>query len=70
MILLIKIRTFLRKIYFYLEKYNLQDVLMGLHSIKFLEILKSNKTRNKFSTDQLKIAFKHQNFVHEPFQMC
>ena len=35
---LIKIRTFLRKIYSYLEKNtNLQDVLRGLDSIKFLE---------------------------------
>ena len=44
--------------------------MKGLDSTKFLEILKSNKTPNKFSTDQLKIAFKHKNFVREPFQIC
>ena len=49
---------------------NFQDVLKGLDSTKFLEILKSNKTPNKFSTEQLKITFRHQNFVHEPFQIC
>ena len=36
-------------------------------STKFLEILHSNKTPNKFSNHQLKIAFKHLNFVREPF---
>ena len=46
---------------------NLQDVLKSLDSIKFFEILHSNKTPNKFSNHQLKIAFKHQNFVREPF---
>ena len=50
-----------------LKNTNSQDVLKGLDSTKFLEILKSNK---KFSTDQLKITFKHQNFVREPFQIC
>ena len=64
---LIKIRTFLKKIHSYLEKYNLQDVLKGLDSTKFLEILHSNKIPNKFSKNQLKIAFKHPNFVREPF---
>ena len=44
-----------------------QDVLKGLESTKFLEILHSNKTANKFSNCQLKIAFKHPNFVREPF---
>ena len=43
----------------------LQDVLKGLDSIKFLEILHSNKTPNK-----LKIAFKHPNFVRELFYNC
>ena len=64
---LIKIRTFLKKIDSYLEKYNSQDVLKSLDSTKFLEILHSNKTPNKFSNHQLKIAFKHPNFVREPF---
>ena len=64
---LIKIRTFLKKIDSYLEKYKFEDVLKGLHSTKFLEILHSNKTPNKFSNHQLKIAFKHPNFVREPF---
>ena len=45
-------------------------VLKGLHSTKFLEILKSNKTPNKFSTDELKITLKHKNFVRGPFQIC
>ena len=68
---LIKIRTFLKKIDSYLKKnINSQDVLKGLDSTKFLEILHSNKTPNKFSNHQLKIAFKHPNFVREPFQIC
>ena len=44
--------------------------MKGLDSTKFLEILHSNKTSNKFSNHQLKIAFKHPNFVREPFQIC
>ena len=64
---LIKIRTFLKKIDSYLEKKNSQDVLKGLDSTKFLEILHSNKKPNKFSNRQLKIAFKHPNFVRELF---
>ena len=64
---LIKIRTFLKKIDSYLEKYKFADVLKGLDSTKFPEILHSNKTPNKFSNHQHKIAFKHPNFVHEPF---
>ena len=35
-----------------------QDVLSGLNSLKFIEILHSNKTPNIFSTYQLKITFK------------
>ena len=46
---------------------NSQDVLKGLDSTKFLEILHSNKTPDKFSNHQLKIAFKHPNFVRELF---
>ena len=46
---------------------NSQDVLKGLDWTKFLEILHSNKTPNKFLNHQLKIAFKHPNFVREPF---
>ena len=64
---LIKIRTFLKKIDSDLENINSQDVLKGLDSPKFLEILHSNKTPNKFSNHQLKIAFKHPNFVRELF---
>ena len=68
---LIKIRTFLRKIDSYLEKYKFARRFEGLIDLtKFLEILKSNKTPNKFLTDQLKITFKHQNFVRQPFQIC
>ena len=43
---------------------------MGLNTTKFLEILHSNKTPNKFSSNQLKIAFKHLNFVREPIKIC
>ena len=50
-----------------MENINSQDVLKGLDSTKFLEILHSNKTPNKFSNHQLKIAFKHLNFVREAF---
>ena len=67
---LIKIRNFLRKIDSYLEKYKFARCFEWLRLDHFLEILKSNKTPNKFSTDQLKITFKHQNFVREPFQIC
>ena len=55
---LIKIRTFLKKIDSYLEKYgaNSQDV-------SSFDTLDSNKTTNKFSTNyQLKITFKHPNY--------
>ena len=64
---LIKIRLFLRKSILIWKNINSQDVLKGLDSTKFLEILHSNKTPNKFSNHQLKIAFKHPNFVREPF---
>ena len=47
---------------------NSQDVLKGLDSTKFFEILHSNKTPNKFSNHHLKIAFKHPNFVREPLK--
>ena len=53
---LIKIRTFLKKIDFIWKNINLQDVLKGLDSTKFLEILHSNKTPNKLSNHQFKIA--------------
>ena len=66
---LITIRTFLKnsKIDSYLEKYKFARRLKGLDSTKFLEILHSNKTPNKFSNHKLKIAFKHPNFVRAPF---
>ena len=64
---LIGIRTFLRKSILIWQNTNSQDVLKGLHSTKFLEILKSNKTPNKFSADELKITFKHPNFVRKLF---
>ena len=64
---LIKIRTFLKKIDSYLEKYKfVRRFVLTLDQI-FLEILHSNKTPNTFSNHQLKIAFKHPNFVGEPF---
>ena len=46
------------------------NVLSGLNSIKFLEILSSNKTLNIISTYQLKITFKPLNFVLKAFLMC
>ena len=64
---LIKIRTFLKKIDSYLEKYKFARRFKGLDPTKFLEILRSNKTPNTFSNRQLKIAFKHPNFVRETF---
>ena len=64
---LIKIRTFLKKIDSCLGKYRLARRFEGLSWTKFLEILYSNKTPNKFSNRQLKIAFKHPNFVRNTF---
>ena len=61
---LIKIRTFLWKIDSYLKEYKFATRFEGLRLDQFLEILKSNKALNKFSTDQLKITFKHQK-MHE-----
>ena len=49
---------------------NSQDVFKCLDSTKFLEILQSNKTPNKFWIDQLKITFKCLNFVREAFKIC
>ena len=46
---------------------NSRDVLKGLDSAKFFEILQSNETPNKLSNHQLRIVFKHPNFVREPF---
>ena len=63
----LKLELFLGKLVLIWKTINSQDVLKGLDSTKFLEILKSNKTPKKFSTEQLKITFKHQNFVREPF---
>ena len=65
---LIKLGTFLKKKNIFIEK-NIRshDVLNGLNSIKFLEILNSNKTPNIFSIYQLKITF---NFARKPFLMC
>ena len=50
--LLIKIRTFLKKIDSYLEKY---------------EFARCFEKANKFLNRQLKIAFKHPNFVRKLF---
>ena len=59
-----------RKTIFIEKNIRPHDVLNGLKSIKFLEILSSNKTSNIFSTYQLKITFKPLNFVREPFLIC
>ena len=61
------LELFLTKSILIWKNINSQDVLKGLDSTKFLEILRSNKTPNKFSNRQLKIAFKHPNFVRKPF---
>ena len=68
---LIKIRTSLQKKTILIDK-NIcsHGVLNGLNSIKFREILNSNKTLNIFSTYQLKITFKPLNFTSKPFLMC
>ena len=63
----LKLELFLRKSILIWKNINSQDVLKGLDSTKFLGILHSNKTPNQFSNHKLKIAFKHSNFVHEPF---
>ena len=66
----LKLELFLGKLIFIWKNINSQDVLKGLHSTKFLKILNSKKTRNKFSTDELKITFKHPKFVRKPFKIC
>ena len=63
----LKLELFLRKSILIWKNINSQDVLKGLDSIKFPEILHSNETPNKFSNCQIKIAFKHPNFVRKPF---
>ena len=66
---LIKLELFLRKSILIWKNINSQDVWKGLDSTKFLEILHRNKTPDKFSNHQLKIAFKHPNSVREPFKI-
>ena len=61
------LELFLRKSILIWKNIHSQDVLKGLDSTKFLEILHSNKTPNNFSNHQLEIAFKHPNFVRKPF---
>ena len=59
------------KIDSYLEKYEFARRFEALiDSTKFLEILQSNKTPNKFWIDHLKITFKCLNFVCEAFKIC
>ena len=64
----LKLELFSRKSILIWKNTHSQDVLKGLDSTKFLEILHSNKTPNKFSNHELKIAFKHPNFVRELFK--
>ena len=52
---LIKLESFLRKLILFGKKIVSQDILKNLESTKFFEILKSNKTPNKCSTNQLKL---------------
>ena len=69
---LIKIRTFLKKIDSYLEKYKVARrlILKGLGSTKFLEILHSNKSLTNVRTTDLQLLLSRANFVREPFQIC
>ena len=67
---LIKTRTFFRKAILIEKNIRSHDVLNFLNSIKFLDILNSNKTPNIFSTYQLKISFKHLSFARKQFLMC
>ena len=63
----LKLEHFFRKMTLIEKNIRLHDVLNGINSIKFLEILNSKKTPNIFSTYQLKITFKHLNFARKPF---
>ena len=65
-----KFEHFFRKTILIEKNIRSHDVLNGLNSIKFLEILNSNKTFNIFSTYQLKVTFKPLNFVRKSFLMC
>ena len=58
---------FLENRFLFLKNTNSQDVLKGLKSTEFHDILYTNKLPNKCSTDQLKTTFKHSNFVRKPF---
>ena len=60
---------FFRKIILIEKNIRSHNVLNGLNSVKFLEIVNSNKTPNIFSTYQLKIIFKHLSFARKPFLM-
>ena len=66
---LIKIGTFLPKTSLIEKNIRSHDVLNGLNLIKFLEILNSNKTPDKFSIYQVRITFKHLSFVCKAFLM-
>ena len=66
----LKLEHFFRKTILIEKNIRSHDVLNALNSIKFLEILDSNKTPNIFSTYQPKITFKPLNFVRKPFLMC
>ena len=66
----LKLELVFRKTFLIKENISSHDILKGLNSIKFLKILNSNKTPKIFSIYQLKITFKHSNFVRKPFSMC
>ena len=63
----LKLELFLGKLILIWKNMNAQGVLKGLNLTKYFEILHSDETPNKFSNHQLKIAFKHPNFVRKPF---
>jgi hypothetical protein len=49
---------------------SLREILKGLNSTNFFEILNSNTKFGKDSVHQLKIAFKRLNFVRKTFLIC
>ena len=66
----LKLKLFFRKTILIKENISSHDISKGLNSIKFLEILNSNKKPNIFSIHQLKITWKHSTFVRKSFLMC
>ena len=66
----LKLDLFLRITTLNSKNASLHGVLKDLNLRKYLEILNSNKTPNKFYIYRLKITFKPSNIVCNPFLMC